>query len=48
VDVELGQARPLRRLEHPPPAVAAAALAEAVDQPVEPNPVADPELVEGA
>jgi hypothetical protein len=45
VDVELHQPRPFRRLEDPPLAVAAAGLREAVDQPVEPGPVADPELV---
>jgi hypothetical protein len=45
VDVKLGQARPVRRLEDAPLAVAAAALGEPVDQPVEPGPVADPELV---
>ena len=44
VDVELCQTRPLRRLEHPLLAVAAAALREAVDQPVEAGAIADPDI----
>jgi hypothetical protein len=45
VDVELGQPRPSGSVEHAPLAVAAAALGEAVDQPVQASAVADAELV---